>query len=131
MDPAPPLKTLARRLGPPLLFLIVGLVLFPSAGRDDSYITFWPAETLAERGSIENYNGAAVEQSSSLAFVALIAAVVRTTGLPVVVAAWLLGITAGLAAIALCRALGERVRPGIGSWAGWIAASCAIDRYVG
>ena len=123
------LKTLTARLGPPLLFLIVGFVLFPSAGRDDSYITFWPAETLASDGVIRNYNGAAVEQSSSLAFVVLIAAVVRATGWPVVIAAWILGIVAGLAVIEACRTLGERVRSGSGPLASWIAAASAGFTY--
>ena len=55
----------------PVLLPIAGLVglsvaLFPSAGRDDAYITYWAAHTLREFGEIANINGAHIEQSTSL-----------------------------------------------------------------
>ena len=55
----------------PVLLPIAGLVglsvsLFPSAGRDDAYITYWAAHTLREFGEIANLNGAHIEQSTSL-----------------------------------------------------------------
>ena len=60
----------ARAL-PALAFLATGALLFPSSGRDDVYITYGPALALAETGSISNWNGEAVEQSSSLLDVVL------------------------------------------------------------
>jgi hypothetical protein len=56
------------------------LGLHVSAGRDDAYITYWAARMLADVGEIWNYNGERVEQSSSLLFTALLAAVRRVTG---------------------------------------------------
>ena len=55
----------------PILLPIAGLIglsvsLFPSAGRDDAYITYWAAHTLREFGEIANLNGAHIEQSTSL-----------------------------------------------------------------
>lgn len=118
-----------QRLGPLLLFLAIGFVLFPSAGRDDSYITFWPAETLATSGVVRNYDGEAVEQSSSLALVALIAASMRATGWSAPLSGWILGIAAGLGAVALTRRLGERVRPGLGNRASWVTAATPCFTY--
>ena len=58
---------------PTALLLAITILLFPSAGRDDTYITLWPAHTLAEHGEILNYNGERVEQSSTLLMVLLLA----------------------------------------------------------
>lgn len=56
-----------------LFFLLVGIIYFPSTGRDDSHITYWAAHSLAEFGNLLNYNGEAVEQSSSLLHVIVLA----------------------------------------------------------
>ncbi|HEX6273567.1 MAG TPA: hypothetical protein VFZ53_11010 [Polyangiaceae bacterium] len=53
---------------------------FPAGGNDDSHITYWAAHALSERGRIENYNGLAVEQSSSLSLVLLLGFVEWVTG---------------------------------------------------
>jgi len=54
----------------PALFCVAAAVLlFPASGKDDAYLTYWPAEALAEYGAILNYNGERVEQSSSLLLV--------------------------------------------------------------
>src|SRR5579872_3509203 len=54
------------------IFLALGFVFFRSTGQDDSYISYWPAHTLARYGSIVNYSGDAVEQSSSLLWVLML-----------------------------------------------------------
>ena len=57
--------------------------LFPSAGRDDAYITYWAAHTLREFGEIANLNGAHLEQSTSLLHVLVLGALSLVTSLPV------------------------------------------------
>ena len=58
---------------PFVLFLIIGLLVFPSAGRDDAHITYWAAHALSKYGQIVNYNGDRIEQSSSLLYTVLLA----------------------------------------------------------
>ena len=72
----------------PVLLPIAGLIglavsLFPSAGRDDAYITYWAAHTLREFGEIANLNGAHIEQSTSLLHVLVLGALSLVTSLPV------------------------------------------------
>lgn len=81
------------------LFLSVGFALFPGAGRDDAYISYWPAQFLAEHGSVANYNGEAVEQSSSATWVAVLAFFRAITGASLVTLGWLLGILAGVGTV--------------------------------
>lgn len=68
------------KLIPYLLFICIGIILFSSAGRDDAYITYWPAHTLSQTGQILNYNGDFVEQSSSLLHVLILAFWEKCTG---------------------------------------------------
>jgi hypothetical protein len=49
-----------------LVLVFLGMYLLGPGGRDDVYKTLWPAEAFATSGRIVNYNGDAVEQSSSL-----------------------------------------------------------------
>ena len=69
------------RLLPILALLAISLTLFPSAGRDDSYMTYWPAYALSKLGEIVNLNGDRVEQSSSLLLVLVLAAASKITTL--------------------------------------------------
>lgn len=80
-----------------------GLFLYSSSGRDDSHITYWSAKSLAERGEIVNYNGAAVEQSSSLLHVVVLAALYRISG-------WRLATLGGLVAV---------LAGGLTAWTAW------------
>ena len=57
--------------------------LFPSAGRDDAYITYWAANTLREFGEIANLNGDHMEQSSSLLHVVVLGVFSRITSISV------------------------------------------------
>ena len=81
-------------------FLVLcGLVLFPTGGRDDAYITYWAAYSLAKYGQVLNYNLASVEQSSSLAQVLLIGSMARLFNLDVVLLGRISAILGGVAAI--------------------------------
>ena len=72
----------------PVLLPVAGLIglsvsLFPSAGRDDAYITYWAAHTLREFGEIANLNGVHLEQSTSLLHVLVLGWLSLMTTLPV------------------------------------------------
>ncbi len=60
---------------PYLIFLLIGIFFFPSAGRDDVHITYWAAYTLSNFGEILNYNGDRIEQSSSLLHTLILASI--------------------------------------------------------
>src|SRR4051812_15689114 len=84
---------------PPVVLLVLGAVFFGSTGRDDAYLTYWPAHTLATSGRILNYNGQRVEQSSSLLHVVVLAAVSRLTSLSIPSAGWIVGLMSGAASV--------------------------------
>jgi hypothetical protein len=67
------------------IVVLIGLSasLFPSAGRDDAYITYWAANTLREFGEIANLNGLHLEQSSSLLHVIVLGVFSRITSISV------------------------------------------------
>ncbi|HEV8549407.1 MAG TPA: hypothetical protein VGQ57_10270, partial [Polyangiaceae bacterium] len=112
------LRANARWLAALVLGLAVGsavaAVEFPAAGNDDSHITFWAAHALATHGSILNYNGAHVEQSSSFTLVWLLAAAHRL-GLPIPATAWGLGIAFAVAAVVVASSLGRRLHERAGA----------------
>lgn len=84
------------------VFLLVGVALFPSAGRDDVHITYWAAYALARFGSVVNYNMVHVEQSSSLLQVLLLAAFHEMTGFSVVNIGGVISIFWGACTIIAC-----------------------------
>ncbi len=60
-----------------------GLFLYGAAsGRDDAYITYWAAQALSHFGTIINYNGEPLEQSSSLLHILLLAILHRLVEIP-------------------------------------------------
>ncbi|HEX4952598.1 MAG TPA: hypothetical protein VF017_04280 [Thermoanaerobaculia bacterium] len=94
----------------PLSLLVLGFALFGQTGRDDSYISYWPALTLAERGEILNYNLERVEQSSTLLWVLVLAALRWLSGgdLPALgLAGSLVAAVACLTVLALGRSAGR------------------------
>jgi len=107
-----------------LLLVVLGLVLFPSSGRDDSYISFWSAHSLATDGRITNYNGEHVEQSSSLGFVAALALLRRVTGAGVPLLGALLSMLMGMLAVFGASMLAQSITPRAGPAAAWLAATC-------
>lgn len=86
-------------ISPYLLFLSVGGFLFPSAGRDDVFITYWAAHTLARFGEIVNYDGDRVEQSSSLLHTVILGILHVATGINLPTLGGI--VSAGAAAIAI------------------------------
>ena len=64
-----------KEVVPYLVFLLIGVFFFPSAGRDDVHITYWAAYALSNFGEILNYNGERIEQSSSLLHTLILAAI--------------------------------------------------------
>ncbi len=101
---------------------VLAVGLFASSGHDDSYITFGSAYALRHTGSITNYNGERLEQSSALASTVLLAlgdAVLPFLGLPAV------GFLLSMAAAALCTALATRLAERLSPGSGWAAAPLA------
>ncbi len=94
-----------------LLHLGLGFVFFASSGPDDVHITYGAAANLAKHGAITNYNGDALEQSSSLGHVVLTALFARLTGLSVVTVGHVIPILAGALCFPLVYALAREVVP--------------------
>jgi hypothetical protein len=112
-----------------ILFVLLAIVLFSSSGRDDSHITFWPAYTLLTSGELLNYNGERVEQSSSLLFVLLLAAVAYVTSADLPALAGVMALLfGGLNVLAIYR-LSERVEARTGLAAAALAATSAYPMY--
>lgn len=111
-SPSVPIRGIV--LGAASLF-IVGWLLYGPTGRDDVYKTLWPAKTFAASGTIQNYNGDALEQSSSLLHVVALGALHRLTGinLPDLNLGFIF--CCGLITIMLTTALGRRL--GLGNTA--------------
>jgi hypothetical protein len=63
-----------------MLLLAAGFLLLGPTGRDDVYMTLWPAQQFAENASIHNYNGDALEQSSSLLHVVVLGGLQKAVG---------------------------------------------------
>lgn len=101
----------SARLLPAFLFLALGFLVFPAGGVDDAHISFWPARTLAETGQILNTSGEAVEQSSSLLLVVLLALLHSISGVAIPTLGWLVGILAGLATLFLLQRACDQVNP--------------------
>lgn len=100
--------------------LALAILFWGHGGQDDTYITYWPALTLADHGKIVNYNGIRLEQSSSLSLVVLLALIFKVTpfAMPTI------GYVASLAAAGLTALVAVRlaVRMGLESRAGILAA---------
>jgi hypothetical protein len=77
------------------------VLLFSHTGRDDTYISYWPAHTLVAHGALLNYNGERVEQSSSLLYVLLLALAYALTGVDLAVLGVVLSVLAALAVLAV------------------------------
>ena len=96
---------------------------FPAGGNDDSHITYWAAHALAHLGRVVNYNGKAVEQSSSLGLVLLLGVIERALGATPPWSGWVVSIAGALAAIFGCAAIGRRASPAVGAVAPLLTAT--------
>jgi hypothetical protein len=118
-----------RTVLPAALFLVLGLVLFTSTVHDDSYISYWVAHSLAEKGQLVNYNGEAVEQSSSLTFVVLIALLSKVVPLSISTIAPLVSILAGMGTVLLVQRMVAAENPALAFFGGMLAASSSALVY--
>ncbi len=81
-------------------------------GHDDSHITFYVARELLKAGDYVNYNRESVEQSSSMGFVLILAALRLVTGLSLPLLGWLVSMLGGSAAVVLTYILGRHLIEG-------------------
>jgi hypothetical protein len=109
--------------------LALGALLFPSAGWDDAYMTYWAAHTLSQFGAILNYNGEPVEQSSTLGFVLTVGFIRWLTGVDASVLGRIVSIAFGVATIFATARLGGAIKPKVGSYAPAIAATATYFVY--
>jgi len=118
---------LRRSLGwialPVVLPLVGAFCIYSATGRDDSYITNWVAERLADHGDLINYNGERVEQSSSLLHVVVVATARRLTGLPTSTLGVALSALFGGVAIWLAHRFARRMDEGISIAVAWLVAT--------
>ena len=93
LSPTPLLAILLLAIS---LLLVQCLFLYGDTGRDDAFFTYWPAQTLAEHGSILNYNGDHIEQSSTLLHTVLLATFHKLLPfIEIPTLSWILSIAAG------------------------------------
>ncbi len=112
-----------------IILLLIGFLLFPAVGHDDSYISFWPAYTLANYGEMVNYNGERVEQSSSLLHVLVLGLVAWITSLDMAFLGAICGFLFGVATLFLVYPLAEKIKPGTGLFATFLTATSAYFIY--
>ena len=110
-------------------FLAIGFLLFPGSSWDDSYITYWPAHTLAQHGAILNYNGDRVEQSSTLGLVLILGVLAWCTGIEVSILGKLASIGLGAAAVVATARLARAVEPRLAAGAAAILATTTYFVY--
>jgi len=91
-----------------LACLALAVLFHTSGGQDDTYITYWPARTLAEQGQILNYNGERLEQSSSLSLVLLLALLYKLLPATLPTIGYLTGLALGAVTLLLAGRIGAR-----------------------
>lgn len=79
-----------------LLVLVAYGVLCGSTGHDDSHINFWNAYTLLEFGSMENYNGERIEQTTCLLLDVLTALLALVSPFSVVTSGYLVNLAGAI-----------------------------------
>jgi hypothetical protein len=111
-----------------VLWLWVAFRYIGSAGCDDAHISYWSSYALAELGQLVNYNGAPVEQSSSLTWVLLLALTYKLLPGSLPTQGYVLGLLAGLLAIVQTYRLAERIlrRSGLGAAALTATSWCLL-----
>jgi len=90
-------------------FVVVGV-----GGVDDSYITGWVALNISRSGSLSNFNGDSIEQSTSLLHVLILGTLRFVTRLPVPVLSYSLGIAGLIATVTVAGVVAERLYKGSG-----------------
>ena len=105
-----------------LLFAVGGAYWIGAGGNDDTHITYWAADALG-RGSIVNYNGEAVEQSSSLTVVVVLGLLGKLLPVSTPDLGWVMSLLFGALAIVQAHRLANRLVPGSGPAAAALTAS--------
>lgn len=108
---------------------VLGGLLFQSAGRDDSYITYWAAHALVNFGEIVNYSGDRIEQSSSLLHTLVLAAISWVTRADVPFVGFVLGIVAGAAVSVLAYRVARELSPRAAVIAGLLSSTATYLVY--
>jgi len=93
---------------------IVAFVVVGVGGVDDSYITGWVALNISRSGSLSNFNGDSIEQSTSLLHVLILGALRFLTRLPVPVLSYFLGIAGLIATVTVAGVVADRLFKGSG-----------------
>jgi hypothetical protein len=102
---------IATVLAAPVALPVIAVVLFGASGRDDAYITYWPAHTLAAFGQILNYNGARLEQSTSLLDTAVLAGLSKLLPVSLPTLGYVTALVCGVVAVVVAQRLGDRLDP--------------------
>ncbi|MGZ4984375.1 MAG: hypothetical protein ACXV9Q_09765, partial [Chthoniobacterales bacterium] len=113
----------------PLLLLAIGAFFFPSGGRDDAHIGYWVALCLSRFGRVMNYNGEAIEQSSTLLHALILAAVHRLSGIDMIILGRFSAIVFGVAAVVSVQRLAARVDRRLAIPTGLLTATSAYFVY--
>ncbi len=119
------------RLAALVMFCVFSSVgLYTHGGQDDTYITYAAAHALSETGAIVNYNGARVEQSSSLGLVVVLGFLRAVTRVEVPLLGYLFGLVCYASGIVLATRLANRmVGRRAGGWFGVAAATVPCYAY--
>lgn len=83
-------------------------VLCGSTGHDDSHINFWNAWTLLEFGSMENYNGERIEQTTCLLLDVLTALLALVSPLSVVTSGYLVNLAGAIGVLWLATRMAKQ-----------------------
>jgi hypothetical protein len=111
------------RVGITLVPLALALVLFGSSLVDDAYITLGEADRLARYGTLTNYNGDRIEQSSSILHVVTLAFLNAVTRIPLVWATTIIGLLFSALTVYATMRLASRIHTGTEVIAGLLAAT--------
>ncbi|MFB6347137.1 MAG: hypothetical protein ABEK50_15545 [bacterium] len=90
-----------------MLLLLLGLIFFPSTGRDDSLILYWPAHTLVHSGQF--LNNMFLQQVSSLSFPVLVAVFHFSLPIDLLYVGWGLSVVLGLLTVYLAAAYAQEL----------------------
>jgi hypothetical protein len=101
---------------------LLSVVLTSSGGRDDVFITYGAARSLATYGQLLNINGDKIEQSSSLLHVLVLATGSFTTHISLPWLGWASSLIGAYFAALFVGCIAERLRTG----SGWIATLLCV-----
>lgn len=115
----------------PLAFLCLAGLLFSVTGRDDVFKTLFAAENFANSGALLNYNGEAIEQSSSLLIVLLLGLLKAMTGIEIGTLSLMVSLGAFVGSVVLAVRIASRIQipETARAWLPWLLASLPFGLY--